>query len=87
MFKQEEDGKCLSECFPPCFLRQDLSLNCELVDLASQSPSTSITVVSTSPGFSFFNVGTELKLRFSGLFTNGAISQVPTTQFNLTDYY
>lgn len=59
--------------FPSYFLRQDLSLNRELVDLASlavlgQSLSTSVTVVSTSSGFFFSsNVGTELKLRFSGL--------------------
>lgn len=60
-------------CFPSYFLRQDLSLNRELVDLASlavlgQSLSTSVTVVSTSSGVFFSsNVGTELKLRFSGL--------------------
>lgn len=84
-------------CFPSYFLRQDLSLNRELVDLASlavlgQSPSTSVTVVSTSPGFFFFsNVGTELKFRFFRLaqqaLPNWANSQVPTAQFNLTDYY
>lgn len=48
--------------FPSYFLRQDLSLNRELVDLASlavlgQSLSTSVTVVSTSSGVFFFKCG------------------------------